>query len=201
MQHTDDLSPLLQQLGFATVAGGLFCGLHLLNGWLMGGFEFSSHINLVYLPGFLRLANVLVLGLLWGTIGTAIGGLMLMWWFNEGWLVGLFNVGVSACVAALAVFLMQVLLQRRLSLSKLRDLVQLALLYALLNALSHHLLWSVLDPLQLIEWQQLLYMVIGDLNGALIGAWILRWLALHTGMVSSLRALSKSSEEHTNTPE
>lgn len=196
MQHTDELSPLLQQLLFAVIAGCLFCGMHLFNGWLMGSFEFSSHINLIYLPGFLRLANVLVLGLLWGTLGTAVGGLMLMWWFNETWLVGILNVGVSACVAALAVFLMQVLLQRRLSLRKLSDLVQLALLYSLLNALSHHLLWSVLDPLQLIEWQQMLYMVIGDLNGALIGAWVLRWLAAHTGMVSSVRARSIAADQH-----
>lgn len=195
MQHTNDHSPLLQQLVFALMAGSLFCALHLLNGWLLRSFEFSSHINLIYLPGFLRLANVLVLGLLWGSIGTAVGGLMLMWWFNETWLIGLLNVGVSACVAALAVFLMQVLLQRRLSLRKLSDLVQLALLYSLLNALSHHLLWSVLDPLQLIEWQQMLYMFVGDLNGALIGAWVLRWLAAHTDMVSSVRARSIAADQ------
>jgi hypothetical protein len=125
------------------------------------------------------LANVLLLGLVWGSLATAIGGLMLMWWFHETWLIGLFNVGISASVAALAVVLMQVLLQRRLSLRKLSDLIELAALDALLNALSHHLMWSILDPMQLIAWPQLLYMVIGDLNGALIGALALRWLS-HT---------------------
>ena len=85
---------------------------------------------------------------------------------------------------------MQVLLQRRLSLRKLSDLIQLAFLYALLNALSHHLMWSVLDPMQLIEWPQLIYMVIGDLNGALLGALALRWLARHTNMVERMRNLS-----------
>lgn len=174
----------------ATTAGLLFCGFHLLNGWLLGYFEFTNHISLIYLPGFLRLANVLLMGLVWGTSATAIGGLMLLALFDEPLLVGLSNAGISACVAALAVVLMQVLLQRRLSLRKLSDLIQLAFLYALLNALSHHLMWSVLDPMQLIEWPQLIYMVIGDLNGALLGALALRWLARHTNMVERIRNLS-----------
>ncbi len=183
----------------ATAAGFLFCGFHLLNGWLLSSFEFSEHISLIYLPGFLRLAYVLLLGLAWGSVATALGGVMLLWWSHETWLIGLFNIGISASVAALAVVLMQVMLQRRLSLRKLSDLIQLAGLYALLNALSHHLMWSILDPMQLIAWPQLLYMVIGDLNGALIGALVLRGLAKHTAMVQSVRKLSETgAQAHTN---
>jgi len=182
---------------FAAAAGLLFCALHLLNSWLLSYFEFSNHINLVYLPSFLRLANVLVLGMLWGSVATALGGFMLMWWFNDPWLIALSNALISACVAALAVGIMQVQLNRRLTLSKLSDLIQVAVLYALLNALCHHLMWSILDPQQLIELPQLLYMVIGDLNGALIGALVLRWLALHTTMVESVRNLSHS-HSHTH---
>jgi hypothetical protein len=199
MQTTQELSPKRLQIMFAAVLGVLFCVLHLLNGWLLSYFEFSDHINLIYLPGFLRLANVLLLGLLWGSVATAIGGLMLMWWFQETWLIGLFNVGTSACVAALAVVLMEVLMQRRLSLRKLSDLIQLAALYALLNTISHHLMWSVIDPLQFIAWPQILYMVIGDLNGALIGAFALRWVAQHTKLVQYVRNLSKSGTKTTPT--
>lgn len=178
-----------------TASGLLFCGCHLLNGWLLSYFEISNHISLIYLPGFIRLANVLLFGLVWGSIATAMGGLFLMWWLHETWLIGLFNVGISASVAALAVVLMQVLLQRRLSLRKLSDLIQLAGLYALLNAVLHHLIWSILDPVQLIAWPQLFYMVAGDLNGALIGALALRWLAQHTGMVPWVRNLSNASSQ------
>ena len=178
-----------------TASGLLFCGFHLLNGWLLSYFEISNHISLIYLPGFIRLANVLLFGLVWGSAATAMGGLFLMWWLHETWLIGLFNVGISASVAALAVVLMQVLLQRRLSLRKLSDLIQLAGLYALLNAVSHHLMWSIIDPVQLIAWPQLFYMVIGDLNGALIGAMTLRWLAQRTGMVPWVRSLSNSSAQ------
>jgi len=197
MHNTIELLPTRHQMMFAAAAGLLFCFLHLLNSWLFSFFEFSNHISLVYLPSFLRLANVLVLGLVWGSAATAIGGFMLMWWFNEPWLIALSNALISACVAALALGIMQLQLNRRLTLRKLSDLIQVAVLYALLNALSHHLMWSILDPQQLIELPQLLYMVIGDLNGALIGALALRWLALHTTMVESVRNLSHS-RSHTH---
>ncbi len=196
MHSHPEPSPTRLILIAVTASGLLFCGCHLLNGWLLSYFEISNHISLIYLPGFIRLANVLLFGLLWGSIATAMGGLFLMWWFHETWLIGLFNVGISASVAALAVVLMQVLLQRRLSLRKLSDLIQLAGLYALLNAVSHHLMWGIIDPLQLIAWPQLLYMVVGDLNGALIGALFLRWLAQHTPMVQTVRNLSNSSTHH-----
>lgn len=181
---------------FAAAAGLLFCAVHLLNSWLLSYFEYSSHISLIYLPSFLRLANVLVLGLWWGSVATALGGFMLIGWFDDAWPVALANTGISASVAALAVVLMQVLLRRRLSVSKLSDLVRVAALFALLNALSHHLMWSVLDPQQLIAWPQLLYMAVGDLNGALIGALALRWLALHTTLVPTVRHLSDAHTPH-----
>ena len=169
-------------LTISFLAGGLFCGMHLLNSWLLRQLELSPHISLIYLPGFLRLANVLLLGLFWGTAATAMGGIMLMAWTTESWGIALSNVAVSAGGAALAIVALQVLLQRRLSLSKLSDLLRLALLYAVLNALCHHVLWSLIDPSQLVDRQQVFYMVIGDVNGAVIGAFALRWMAQHTGI-------------------
>jgi hypothetical protein len=52
MQTTQELSQTRVQMVFAVVAGLLFCALHLLNGWLMGYFEFSDHINLGICLGF-----------------------------------------------------------------------------------------------------------------------------------------------------
>ncbi len=172
------------------LAGSLFCGVHLLNGWLLKQVEFTQHISLIYLPGFLRLANVLILGLFWGTAATAIGGIMLMAWTSESWGIALSNVAVSAGVAALAIVVLQALLQRRLSLSKLSDLLRLALLYALLNALCHHVLWSLIDPSQLVDRQQIFYMAMGDLNGAVIGAFALRWMARHTRITGFARDMA-----------
>lgn len=182
----------------AILGGAVFCGVHLLNGWLLSNFEVTSHISFIYMPSFLRLANVLVLGMFWGTAATAIGGVMLMWWSTDSWLLDLCHTVISAGVAGLSIFAMQILLQRRLSISKLSDLLKLALFYALLNALAHHLVWSFLDPSKLVDPNQVLYMVIGDINGAVLGALALRWIAQHTPLINFARRKAMVDDELTD---
>lgn len=182
-------------LALAILGGAVFCSVHLLNGWLLANFELTSHISFIYLPSFLRLANVLVLGMFWGTAATAIGGVMLLWWSTDSWLLDLCHIVISAGVAGLSIFAMQILLQRRLSISKLSDLLKLALFYSLLNALAHHLAWSFLDPSKLVDPHQVLYMVIGDINGAVLGALALRWIAQHTQLVTLARRKAMGDEE------
>jgi hypothetical protein len=171
----------------ALLAGVLYCALHLLNSWLFKFVEVSDHINLVYLPAFIRLASVLILGMVWGTLGTSFGCLMLLNWSHDAniW-ISLANLCVSAGVAALSVYVLQTLARRRLSIIRLVDLVQLALLYALLNALLHHALWSAIDPSQLLYPAQMFEMILGDINGALIGALVLRWIALKSKLTTLL---------------
>ena len=181
------LLPHPEMVALALLMGGLYCGMHLLNSWMLSGSEFSEHINLVYLPCFLRLANVLLLGLFWGTSATVAGGLMLMYWSHETVFLGLCNIATSAGGALLAVLLMRLMQQRYTALSRLSDLLTLACLYALLNALVHHLMWSWLDPTQLIRPEQLVYMVVGDINGVIIGGLLLRWISRKTGLVRRLR--------------
>ena len=175
-------------------AGVVYCAMHLLNGVLMKSIEVSDHINFLYLPSFLRLMNVLVLGVIWGTLGPAFGGILLCFWVSDSLVMGIANTVVSASGAALAVFAMRILQQRPLSLTKLSDLLQLALLYALLNALLHHLLWTTFDPAQIVSPNQVAYMVIGDLNGAILGALVLRWLATHTRLIDMVRQRAHSNE-------
>jgi hypothetical protein len=173
----------------SSLAGVLFCASHLLNAWLFQAIAISDHISLIYLPAFFRLFNVLVLGLLWGTLGTAIGGVLLLAWTHDATLwIGLFNICVSAGVAAISVVLLQVLLRRRLSITRLNDLLLLSVLYALMNALMHHVLWSVVDPSQLLYPRQVLEMMLGDLGGAVLGAWVLRLLARNTALIQRIRA-------------
>ena len=167
--------------------GALYCLMHLLNGWALSVVEFSNHINLVYLPGFLRLANVLLLGLFWGTCATAMGGLMLLYWSLDNMMLSLCNIAVSATTALLTVYVMRLMQQRHLALSRLSDLVSLAFLYALFNALGHHLMWSWLDPSQLIRPEQLVYMVVGDINGVILGGLLLRWISKKTKLTRRLR--------------
>lgn len=172
----------------ACVLGGvLFWATHLFNAWLFQWGELNQHINLVYLPSFLRLANVLVLGLVLGTASTAIGGFLLIWWSQDEWLLCLLNISVSASAAAIAVVCMRILLGRRLSPTRLMDLFLLSILCAVISASLHHLLWSYLDASQLINPLQLPYMMIGDVNGALIGALLLRWVSRNSRIADLLR--------------
>jgi hypothetical protein len=173
----------------SSLAGVAFCASHLLNAWLFQAIAISDHISLIYLPAFFRLFNVLVLGLLWGTLGTAIGGILLLAWSQDATLwISLFNMCVSAGVAAISVVLLQMLLRRRLSITRLGDLLKLSVLYALMNAVMHHLLWTVVDPSQLLYPSQVFEMMLGDLFGAMLGAWLLRVLARSTGLIKLVRA-------------
>jgi len=181
---------------WVALAGCLYCATHMANSWLFNQLEITEHISFIYLPSFLRLANVLILGLIWGTLGTAFGGALLFFWMHDSLWLSLCNTIISAGSAALAVVLMQWMQKRSLTLTRLRDLLQLALFYALLNALTHHLLWSAWDTSQLVVPHQLLYMVVGDVNGAIIGALALRWLAHHTRMVTVVRRKATTPSEH-----
>ena len=143
--------------------------------------------NFFYLPSFLRLLNVLLLGLVWGSFGTGFGCVLLYFWMHDNLMLSMCNAAVSASSAAVAVWALNILQHRKLSITRLSDLFQLALLCSLLNALLHHLMWSVLDPTQLISPNQLAVMAIGDINGAIAGALLLRWLASRTQLIEYIR--------------
>jgi hypothetical protein len=48
----------------------LYLAIHVLNSWLFQSIEITSHVSMVYLPAFLRLFNVLVLGAVKGSFAT-----------------------------------------------------------------------------------------------------------------------------------
>ena len=148
----------------------LFAGAHLFNGWVFQYFELSVHISWVYLPAFLRVAYVLVLGSVWGFSTIFLGSLLLSSDFDEHLLHNITNSVASALGPVLALGLFRLMKERALQISRLSDLVQMCLLYALLNALLHHVAWSYNQPYQFLSPDQLPIMVIGDLTGAVLGA-------------------------------
>jgi hypothetical protein len=192
MPFQQNETPKILLLLLAVLAGVLYSAVHIFNGWLFQHIEFTEHINLLYLPSFLRLFNVLVLGLAWGTFGTGFGCAMLFFWSRDDLMLSMCNTFVSASSAAIAVWLLSILQHRTLSMTRLSDLFQLALLCSLLNALLHHLMWSVLDPSQLISPHQLAIMAIGDINGAIVGALLLRWIASRVKVTQYLRQKAMS---------
>ncbi|MEY3872107.1 MAG: hypothetical protein RLZZ296_1102 [Pseudomonadota bacterium] len=159
------------------LSGFIYPFLHLANGWIFNSLEITPHVGLVYLPAFMRMLNVLVLGKFWGTVATALGGIFLMQMLNDQSYVGLLNVLCSASGPLLAVLGFRIYTGREVSLLSLKDLGIVTLGYCLANAVVHHLVWTLFDPEQLVAPQQLLWMMLGDFNGALIGAYVLKWTA------------------------
>jgi len=112
---------------------------------------------------------------------------LLHWSQDANVWIALANLVASASVAAVSVLALQMLLKRRLSITRLLDLLQLSVLYALLNALIHHMVWSAVDPAQLLYPMQVVQMVLGDIHGVVIGALLLRWVASKTQLTQRLR--------------
>ena len=85
------------------------------------------------------------------------------------------DVVCSASGPLLAVLVFELYTGRQVSLLSLKDLGSVTLGYCMANALIHHAAWTFFVPAKLGTHQQVLWMMLGDLNGALIGAYALKW--------------------------
>ena len=156
------------------VAAAVFALVHILNGWMFQWVEISNHISWVYLPAFLRLFYVLVLGRVNAFIAIFTGGVLLATQFSEPGIVMLGNnvsAGLAPVLASIAVERWN---QRPIGLNSIRDLLQLSIVYCLLNALLHHVVWFIVDPSQWREPVQIAGMAMGDFFGCLIGVGLMK---------------------------
>lgn len=96
--------------------------------------------------------------------------------FNDHSIVGLLNIVCSASGPLVALYIFKTYMRRNFELTSLKDLGTLTVMYAIANASLHHLVWSVLDKSQLSSPIQVLWMVLGDIFGALIGAYAMKWV-------------------------
>ncbi len=158
--------------------GVLYPLVHQANAWLFAFAEISPNIGLIYLPAFLRLLNVLVLGKFKGTLAGLIGGsILLLFNTHDPLPLGVVNMLCSSAGPVLAVLLFEHWRQRSVNLLSLQDLGLVTLIYCLANATLHHFAWVWMAPDHLRSPTQVLWMVIGDLVGTLIGAYLLKWAA------------------------
>jgi hypothetical protein len=165
--------------------GLLFPLVHIANGWLFSFAAVSPDVGLIYLPAFLRLLNVLVLGKFKGTVAGLLGGLILLAVQDRHPLpLELVNMVCSSAGPLVAVLLFEFWRQRRVNLLSLADLGLVTLIYCLANAISHHFAWALMAPHMLGSPTQVLWMVTGDLIGALIGAYLLKWTAERLNIAS-----------------
>jgi len=161
-------------LNLVVLSSVAFVGLHELNLFLFKDLSLSSHISIIYLPAFLRLLNILVLGSFFGTLATLIGGLLLLPLLNEMNLSGVANVLCSGLGPLIAILLFRLYGNRSVDPKITKDLLILGLIYSFANALVHHLVWLLMDPNSLIWQLQFFEMILGDINGVILGAFALK---------------------------
>jgi hypothetical protein len=152
----------------------LLPAIHILNGWMFDFASINTHVSLIYLPAFLRLFNVLVLGPLWGTVTTFLGSVLLMSQFDEPFGYAMLN-NVSTCTGPLiALFVYQYQLNRPIKLNSLKDVSVLTLYCSLGNSLVHHMVWYLQNTSSELRYLEALWMFMGDLLGTLLGAYLMK---------------------------
>lgn len=172
----------LEILYLTLIAAVLYCCLHWLNFWVFKQIEFSDHVNWIYLPAFLRLANVLILDTLFGSIATGLGVCLICAFQELTVMVMLPNALASVLSPLFALIIFKIFKHRGVSLHCIRDLIVLALIYALMNTLTHHIAWALVEPEELMNTTQIPIMFFGDLTGACIGAILFAAAANSSGL-------------------
>lgn len=161
----------LQKTALTLVSAVLFVGFFRFNGWLFSNFEHSQGVNWVFLPAGFRVILVLVLGLP-GAWGLMLGGWFIDWDVIEGpspW-IGLMN-GVAGGLTPWLVMKYlhkQQWLGEQLQTLTAVQLLNLTLMSAAASAVSHQLVWLLLDRPNLNVWVDVWPMFFGNLTGALL---------------------------------
>jgi hypothetical protein len=152
----------------------LYPATHILNGWLFDFATITDNVSLIYLPAFLRLFNLLVLGPAFGTISTLLGGLLLLSQFDEPLGVSLLNIACSSAGPLFALLCFKIYMKRQPEITSLRDLGGLTLVYCVSNSVIHHVTWVLIEKSEAFELTTVFWMFLGDLNGALLGAYLMK---------------------------
>jgi len=152
----------------------LFPATHVLNGWLFDFAAINDHISLIYLPAFLRLFNLLILGPVFGTLSTILGCLLLLQQFIEPLELELLNVACSSAGPLIALIGFKIYWKREVKLTSLQDLATLTLIYCVCNTIIHHAAWVLIGESEALELTEVFWMFLGDLNGALLGAYLMK---------------------------
>jgi len=176
------------EIVFLTLLGAAFYWLiHDFNDWVFKLSEFSAHVNWIYLPAFLRLANVLVLGPLFGSVATALGVCLICFFQGDPLLVLVLNSLAAALGPLVSLYIFKIFKGREVHISVLSDLLLLVAIYSVMNALAHHSAWAIVDPDQFLSVSQLPIMVVGDFTGACLGAILFSALVHRLGILNFVK--------------
>jgi hypothetical protein len=162
----------------SALSAGLFYVFFLLNQWLMASMSHSDSVNWVFLPAGLRVILTLVMGFS-GALGIVLGSWAVGLSDGQDWSLLLVGNGLISGLTPWLV--MRWVMQgsdfrHRLHLLTPQRLLVFVFVYAIANALFHHLFWWLLTPLTLAALDGLLPMAVGDTLGALLLLYLLKWI-------------------------
>jgi hypothetical protein len=165
------LQHALEKTALALLSAFLYVIFFELNSWLFAFFEYGEGISWVFLPAGFRIILVLVLGLP-GAAGLALGS-----WFIDS---AMFQDGntslafMNGLAGGITPWLVMKYLQHRQWLSPqlhaltVSKLLNITLVFSAASALTHQLIWWVLDRPELNIWVDFWPMFCGNVLGAML---------------------------------
>lgn len=148
-----------------------FVSFFELNNWVFSSFQYSEGINWVFLPAGFRVILVLTMGLP-GAVGLLLGS----WYIDSdsltstSWFFPFFNGIVSGMTPWIVMkfLIRQGLLSPELSQMTASRLLQVTLIFSAASAMSHQLLWWLLEKPNVNIWVDIWPMFVGNALGALL---------------------------------
>ena len=160
-----------EKTALTLISAVLFVGFFQLNKWAFSIFEYSEGISWVFLPAGFRVILVLVMGLP-GALGLMLGS-----WFIDRELFtqsGATLAFLNGVVGGLTPWLVLKYLTYRQWLSphlqslNVLQLLNMTLIFAAASALTHQLVWLLLERPHLNIWVDIWPMFVGNALGALL---------------------------------
>lgn len=170
-----------QLAALCLISAGLFYALFRVNEWLLIHFEYSQQVSWIFLPAGIRVVIVMVMGLP-GALGLVLGSWAVSAINGQDW--GLLQAG-NGLISGLTPWLVMKLMFRDDALSgpwaqlTPSRLLAFVFIYALANALLHHGFWWLLNNPGPEAWSSFMPMLTGDLLGALLLLYLLKWSLDH----------------------
>lgn len=135
-----------------------------------------DRVSLVYIPAFVRVVSVLVAGLA-GLLGIFIGTLgVSLFYVGDPVALALANAAASTAGIGLSYWLLLQALGKSSLPLNLPVLVLLTVLYSTFNAVTHGLVWDLVEIEDNLSTADLTMMMIGDLTGVVLMYFVVRFV-------------------------
>jgi hypothetical protein len=168
----------LQAAALTLGSAVLFVSFFHLNGWLFADLAYREGVNWVFLPAGFRVVLVLILGLQ-GATGIMIG----TWYLDQGsWDSNLWLVVLNGVVSGFTPLVVMRWLSKgqatefMLHTMTTQRLLNLTLIFAAANAITHHMVWWMLKRNDVNIWVDVWPMFTGDAIGALLMLYLFKLL-------------------------